>query len=398
MDPRAEILVIGKEMLAGARQERNVAPLARFLHELGFTLTGARLLDDDRVTLAAAIRAVRTDLLVITGGLGCTRDDVTRPAVARAFGLRLRVHEEVRDRVRERFRARHLAFTPRYRGFTLLPETAVPVPNPTGLATGFLVPGRPACLVLPGVPGEVAAILRETAGPALRRAFPRLSPRRLFEIGLAGVNETDIEDRLLDLPPFRDGAISILPGMGTVSLLVPDERLVAIVRRRFGANVFTTVGESLEAVVLDALAARGQTLAVAESCTGGGLGERLTRVPGASRVFSGGIIAYADAAKTRLLGVPAALLRRHGAVSAPVARAMAVGARRRLRSDWALALTGVAGPGGGTPAKPVGTVHIALAGPRGCRLLALARGGDREMIRGRAAAAALDLLRRRLPS
>lgn len=395
--PVAEVLVVGKEIVTGLRQDANLQSVARYLGGRGFRIAGARVVADDEDAIAAAVRAVRADLLVVTGGLGSTRDDITLVSVARAIGRRVVRDGRMRDRLLAKLAPRRIAWKPRHRAFERRIEGSVPLENPVGLAEGIFVSGRRALVLLPGVPAELEGILATSLGPALDRVWPRSGGSRTV-ISVAGLRETEIEDACLDLPAFRRGAVSILPSPGVVQLVLEDKTLCDEVCRRLGPAVFSRSGERLEAVVLRLLGEASETVAVAESCTGGLLGAALTGVPGSSRAFRGGIIAYENRVKTRLLGVSGTLLARSGAVSRSVALAMADGVRRRLGADWGVAVTGIAGPGGGSARKPVGLVHIAVSGPRRAFARELRLGGDRGVIRRGAVQAALELLRLELRS
>lgn len=396
MTPRrtAEILVVGKEIVTGHRQDANVRALASYLVKRGFEVRGVRMVPDGPELIAGAVRAAREGLLVITGGLGSTRDDLTLRSVAGAVGRRLVADRAMKVRLLAKLARRGVAWAPRHRAFTVRPDGARPIENPAGLAEGIFLPGSPSILLLPGVPAELQAILASGADAVLADAFGALAAKSPWVVGVAGLRETEIEDACLDLPPFRRGTVSILPSPGTVQLVLPDARTRDAVIARLGRAVYAVGEERLEEVVFRLLASRSETLATAESCTGGLLASLLTELPGISSVYRGGAVSYANAAKETLLGVPRSLLVRHGAVSAPVARAMAAGIRERLDADWAVAITGIAGPSGGTRSRPVGTVQIATAGPRGTVARKFRWGGTRAFIRRQAVSRALDLLRR----
>lgn len=400
--------MVGTEMLALGARDTNSEFLKRELADLGFEVTLSSVAADVEGLIAALARGAlaRADLVIVGGGLGPTGDDRTRQALARALGARLRHDSDAWERIVRWYRGRGRTPGRGARLQALLPRGAEALVNPVGSAPGIWCErGRRRLVALPGVPAEMEAMWRQEVRPRLAgtgRPIPVIS----FAIG--GLPESDVDARLADLYRRPDLDFTILARTGHVEVHLRGrgdpararravERAAAAVRRRLAGRIFAEGGRTLEQVVGERLRGRGETLAVAESCTGGLLGARLTSVAGSSDYFLGGVTAYADSAKRRLLGVPSAVLLRAGAVSAACARAMAEGARRRLGSDWALSVTGVAGPGGGTARKPVGSVFIGLAGPgpaQAARALRLA--GDRETVRRRAVAAALLWLHERL--
>ncbi|MBD2719174.1 competence/damage-inducible protein A [Synechococcus sp. FACHB-909] len=389
-----EVLCIGTELLLGNIVNGNARWLAEQLAALGVVHHRQQVVGDNRERLIEAVRqaAGRCRVLVTTGGLGPTPDDLTTEAIAAAFGADLVEHGEIWAAIQARITARGRTVAPSNRKQALLPRGAAVLPNPTGTAPGMIwtpVPGF-TVLTFPGVPSELRAMWEATAAPWLREAGLAGGVFASRMLRFWGVPESDLAERVHDLLALENPTVAPYAGAGEVklrvtaragdaaaaaALLAPVE---AELRRRTGTSCFGADGDSLASVVLAALRRRGETLAVAESCTGGGLGAALVAVPGASEVFLGGVIAYANAVKQAVLGVPAAVLERHGAVSDPVAEAMAEGVRRLTGATWALAVTGIAGPGGGTAEKPVGLVHIAVAGPDGCRSEAVRFGSGRE--------------------
>ncbi|MDA1157953.1 MAG: competence/damage-inducible protein A, partial [Cyanobacteria bacterium] len=337
---------------------------------------------DNRERLMAEVRqaAGRCRVLITTGGLGPTPDDLTTEAIAAAFETPLVEHPEIWAEIQARLSARGRICSPSNRRQAFLPEGAAVLPNPTGTAPGMIwspVPGF-TVLTFPGVPSEMKAMWQQTAAPWLRQSGLAAGVFASRMLRFWGVSESALAEEMADLLEQANPTVAPYAGAGEVklritaraehqadaeALLLPVEREI---RRRTGQSCFGVDEQSLAEVVLQQLRLRGQTVAVAESCTGGGLGAALAAVPGASDVFLGGVIAYANGVKQGLLGVPAELLLAHGAVSDPVAQAMAEGARRVTGADWGLAITGVAGPGGGSDEKPVGLVHLAIAGPDGC--------------------------------
>lgn len=391
--PDAALVIVGKEIVTGHCQDANVIVLARYLGLRGITVREIRMVSDDERAIEVALKGCRAALIVVTGGLGNTRDDITARVVARGLGQRLVVDRGMRDRARAKIHARGGQWTARHEAFARRPSGARPLENPVGLAEGLLFAGDRKIVLLPGVPAELESILASSLGGALASLFGEVTERRPHVVGVAGLKETQIEDACLDLAPFQKGQVSILPSTGIVQLVFHGDDLLAGVKQRLGSAVFTTTGKSLEAVVINQLRAKKLTLATAESCTGGLLGAALTSVAGASDVYCGGVVAYHNGVKQGLLGVSKRLLERHGAVSGPVAEQMARGARARVGADWALAVTGIAGPGGGSTKKPVGLVFIAAAGPHGVLIERLRLGGSRMLIRRQAVQRALNLIR-----
>jgi len=401
-DRSVDLLCVGTELLLGNILNGNARWIAERLAALGLPHYRQEVVGDNRERLIAAVRAAagRCRVLITTGGLGPTPDDLTTEAIAAAFGAPLVEHPAIWEAIRARIAARGRVVAPSNRRQAFLPEGAAVLPNPTGTAPGMIwtpapvdpgFPIRPGFTVLtfPGVPSEMHAMWEATAEPWLRAAG---LARGVFASRLLrfwGVAESSLAEQVADLLELENPTVAPYAGAGEVKLRLTaraDDPVAAAalldpveadLRCRTGSLCYGTGDDSLASVVLAQLRQRGQTLAVAESCTGGGLGAALTAVPGASEVFLGGVIAYANAVKEGVLGVPPQLLADHGAVSDPVAIAMAEGVRRLTGSDWALALTGIAGPGGGTAAKPVGLVHLALAGPAGSSSQALRFGESR---------------------
>jgi nicotinamide-nucleotide amidase len=378
----AEILCVGTELLLGNIVNSNARWLAEQLASLGIPHHRQQVVGDHRERLIAAVQSAsrRCRLLITTGGLGPTPDDLTTEAIAAAFDTPLQERPEVWVDIQAKSANRGRLPSPELRRQALLPVGATLLPNPTGTAPGMIWSPRPGFTVLtfPGVPSEMKAMWRATAAAWLRQSGLAEGVFASRILRFWGVDESSLARQVEDLLAQTNPTVAPYAGAGEVTLRLtaaaPDQAaaealldpLEAEVRARTGSSCFGGDGDSLASVVLAGLRQRGQSLAVAESCTGGGLGAALAAVPGASDVFLGGVIAYANAVKTQLLGVPAELLREHGAVSDPVARAMAEGVQRLTGSTWALAVSGIAGPGGGSAEKPVGLVHLALAGPRGC--------------------------------
>ncbi|MFM9089708.1 MAG: competence/damage-inducible protein A [Cyanobium sp.] len=375
----AEILCIGTELLLGDILNGNARWLAQELAALGVPHHRQEVVGDNRERLMAAVREAsrRCRVLITTGGLGPTPDDLTTEAIAAAFAVPLVEHPEIWADIQTKLGSRGRPVAASNRRQAKLPQGATVLPNPVGSAPGMIWSPQPGFTILtfPGVPSEMQAMWRETAVPWLREAGLAEGVFLSRRLHCWGIGESTLAEQVADLLALANPTVAPYAGGGQVTLrvtaragdaaaagalLAPVEREI---RDRIGAACFGADEDSLASVVLARLAERGQTLAVAESCTGGGLGAALAAVPGASQSWLGGVMVYANAAKQELLGVPLDLLERWGAVSDAVALAMAEGVRQRLSSDWAIAVTGIAGPGGASAEKPVGLVHVAVVGP-----------------------------------
>ncbi|MFZ9570341.1 MAG: competence/damage-inducible protein A [Vulcanococcus sp.] len=410
----AEILCIGTELLLGNITNGNARWIAEQLAALGVPHHRQLVVGDNRERLMAEVQAAseRCQLLITTGGLGPTPDDLTTEALAAAFGTPLVENAQAWLDIQAKLSARGRSCAPSNRRQALIPEGAELLPNPTGTAPGVIWSPKPGFTVMtfPGVPSEMRAMWQATAAPWLRQSGLTSGVFASRMLQFWGVSESALAEQMADLLEGSNPTVAPYAGAGEVKLRITAqaetpaaaEQLLAPVeaeiRARTGSSCFGCDGESLASVVLERLRQRGETLAVAESCTGGGLGAFLAAVPGASDVFLGGVIAYANSVKQGLLEVPLALLETHGAVSDPVAQAMAEGVRRRTGADWALAITGVAGPGGGSAEKPVGLVHLAVAGPHGCSSEAVrfSASRGRDWIQTLSAGEALNRLRLQL--
>jgi nicotinamide-nucleotide amidase len=401
-----ELLSTGDELLTGQVVDTNSAWLMDKLWDLGVMVRRKTLVGDDRDDLDAAIReaAARADLVVMSGGMGPTEDDLTSERVAAVLGVPLELHEPSLRAIEERFRWLGRTMTPNNEKQARFPRGAEVIPNRFGTAPGFAVRvGRAEVACLPGVPVEFKGLCEEWVLPRVAARVGQVPAPRVLK--LFGVGESHADHRMrpvMDDPAnagVRFGFRAHFPEVHLKwSVLGADaparaDRIAAAVRAAFGDAVWGEGKDELPELVVRRLAARGERLALAESCTGGLLCELVTRVPGASAVLDLGVVAYADAMKERVVGVPAALLAEHGAVSEPVARALAEGIRRAGAATWGVGITGIAGPTGGTPDKPVGTVHVALAGPSATTHVHRRYRGDRERVRRQAAYEALNLLR-----
>ncbi|WP_242394372.1 competence/damage-inducible protein A [Anaeromyxobacter oryzisoli] len=401
-----ELLSTGDELLTGQVVDTNSAWLMDRLWELGVMVRRKTLVGDDRADLAAAIRetTARADLVVMSGGMGPTEDDLTSECVAAVLGVPLELHEPSLVAIAERFQRLGRTLTPNNRKQALFPRGAEVIPNRFGSAPGFAARiGRAELVCLPGVPLEFKGLADEWLLPRIAARAGEIPAARVLK--LFGIGESHADDAMR--PVMDDPANTgvrwgyrahwpevhvkwTVPGPGAAARA---DRIQGAVRAIFGDAVWGEGKEELPDVVVARLRARGERVALAESCTGGLLAALVTSVPGASATLDLGVVAYANGIKERVLGVPADVLATHGAVSEPVARALAEGARRLGAATWGIGITGIAGPDGGTPEKPVGTVHLALAGPARTVHAARLYRGDRERIRRQAAYEALNLLR-----
>jgi nicotinamide-nucleotide amidase len=410
---RAALLAIGDEIVAGLTTDTNSGFLAEQLRAVGVDPVGVLAAPDDEPAILRALERGLEDaeVVICTGGLGPTSDDLTTAVVARLAGRELKPDESSLAGIEERFRARGLEMSPSNRKQALFPEGSTIVPNPTGTAPGFICPlARGGAIrhvvCLPGVPREMERMARETVIPWLETLRParRFASRVYSTFGLAesrlgelleGVTSPD-EGRLAFRAAFpRIQARITVSGEPDDDLEARLDAIEARVRERLGRHLYAVGDSGMEEVVGRLLRERGLTLGVAESCTGGLIGHRITDVPGSSAYFLLGVVTYANEAKERILGVHAETLRVHGAVSTRTAEEMAAGVRRISGADLGVATTGVAGPGGGTPGKPVGTVCVGLAWEGGVWSQRYDLGDrGREWVKGMTAQVALDRLRR----
>jgi nicotinamide-nucleotide amidase len=407
----AEIVAVGSEMLTPQRVDTNSLYLTAELNNLGVEVVGKYVIGDHLERLASAVRLAlsRSEIVILSGGLGPTEDDLTRDAVALALDRKLIYHPEIADALEQRFARlkRKMAEVNKRQAFLI--EGAGMLPNDRGTAPGqWLEESGSVLMLLPGPPHELKAMFERQCLPRLARLVP---PQviRTVELRVAGMGESDLDQLIAPVyKKYENPATTILAAAGDIQIHLrarcatqaeADALLVEVagpIELLLGDRIYSRNGESIEAVVGDLLRKNHATVSVAESCTGGMLGERFTQVPGSSEYFVGGFITYSNEMKIELLGVTPEILAEHGAVSKETAEAMALGARRRTNSTYALSITGVAGPDGGSEAKPIGTTHIGLAGPAGIEVLKRQFIGDRARIRSFASQMALDLLRRRL--
>ncbi|HEU5247775.1 MAG TPA: competence/damage-inducible protein A [Candidatus Udaeobacter sp.] len=404
------LLNTGTELLLGDVQDAHLAFIAREILPLGLRIEERRTVGDTeaiRQTLAELFPGC--EILFVTGGLGPTGDDITREMVADLLGLELQKSSELLASLRQRLRVRGIKWTSGIARQADVPAGAEVLPNQNGSAPGLYLRANinpqvqsPYLFLLPGPPRELQPMFRAFVVPILRSIVPASASieRRLYKIADKGESlvEETISDRVLAIPGIELGYCA-RPGEVDVRIVGTSkdiEQADAIIRSTLGPSIFSAADETLEDVIVKLLVQRNHTVAVAESCTGGLLANRITNVPGASEVFLAGYVCYANQAKIDMLNVDPQLIEKHGAVSEEVARALAEHARACARSDYALATTGVAGPGGGSPEKPVGTVHIALAVPGETVAKKFFFPTDRETFKQIATQAALELLRQKL--
>ncbi len=407
----AEIIAVGSELLTPSRIDTNSLWLTAQLNELGVEVIRKTVVGDQRNLLAQAVSSAldRVPLLLLTGGLGPTEDDVTREAVAQALRRRLLFNEEILTGIEERFRRMGRQMAPNNRRQAFLVEGALPLPNPHGTAPGqwLDLPGG-IVVLLPGPPRELQPMFGNHCLPLLRERLPQAFIRTRF-FRVAGMGESDLDNRIAPIyKTCTNPVTTILAAEGDVQIHIRArgntaeeaerlaEELGSKILAELGGRVYSTDGSPLEAVVGRELERRGQTLAVAESCTAGLLGARITEVPGSSAWFAGGFVVYGAAMKTRLLGLDEAMVRQHGVVSEAVAVAMAESARDRTGATYALSVTGEAGPESSSPGIEPGTVWIGLATPEDAAARMFRFPTGRERVRRFAVQNALYLLWRRL--
>ena len=409
---RACIIAVGSEMLTPFRVDTNSLVITERLNAIGFDVRLKAIVGDDVGELADVLAGALAwaSLIVMTGGLGPTQDDITRDAVARVLQLPLDVNETVVDRIRERFTRRGLTMPEINRRQAMVPRGAALVDNPNGTAPGlWLEHGSTSIMLLPGPPREMTPMLETVIRD---RLAPKAGAAGVFRrvVKITGRTESDVDAQVQPiygqwLAQTVPISTTILAVAGQIELHLTaragsraeaDAVLASAVLQIEGAlgdAVYSVDGRTLEAIVGELLRAHQLTIAVAESCTGGLLASRLTDVPGSSDYFERGAVCYSNRSKEEWLGVPAALLEAYGAVSEPVALAMADGIRDRAGSDVGIGVTGIAGPGGGTPEKPVGTVAIAVKTPSGQQVRTFQFLGGRDMVKFQSAQAAMNMLR-----
>jgi len=411
----AEIVAIGSELLTPFRQDTNSLYLTEKLNQLGVEVVFKTVVGDRRehLTEAASQALSRADIVIFMGGLGPTEDDLTREAVADALGLQLRRDPEIVASLERRFAAHGWKMAPNNIKQGDVIAGATVLPNANGSAPGQWISGKYEArerivILLPGPPHELKALFEEQCMDRLRAKLP-LQFIATRELKITGLGESACDARVAPIyQRYSDVQTTILAGAGEIQLPLKTraasldfaqkrvDELVAEIEEELGDLVFSDNGDSMERIVGYYLQMRGATLAAAESCTGGLLGERITSVSGSSRYFVGGAIVYSNRLKTALAGVPAELIEKHGAVSREVAAALSEGIRQRCEATLGLGITGVAGPDGGTAEKPVGLVFHALTSETGTEVVERKFAGDRKRIRWFATQQALDMVRRKL--
>jgi nicotinamide-nucleotide amidase len=411
----AEIIAVGSELLTPFRMDTNSLYLTEQLNQLGVEVIFKSVVGDDleRLVAAAQHALLRSDVVIFSGGLGPTEDDLTREAVAQALGVPLRRDEQIIAAIEQRFAARGWKMSPNNAKQADVLEGATVLPNPNGTAPGQWLSGRienreRIVILLPGPPHELKALFEAECRERLREKLPTaFLATRVLKVAMLG--ESLVDARVAPIyKRFADVQTTILAGAGEIQLHFKSraesmetaqarvDEAADAVEEELDDAVYSRDGQSLEQIVGYWLQMRNATLAVAESCTGGLLGERITSVGGSSRYFAGGAIVYSNTLKTELAGVPADMIERHGAVSREVAAALAESIRYRCDTTLGIGITGVAGPTGGTPEKPVGLVFHALASAGGTDVIERIFPGDRKRIRWFASTLALDMVRKKL--
>jgi nicotinamide-nucleotide amidase len=408
---KAEVLTIGDELLRGEIVDSNKAFLSDRLLSLDIETHYHASVRDVPADMIDAFRraAERSDIVLVSGGLGPTRDDLTSQSLAAAFGREMRLDENALAGIRAFFAAVGREMTENNASQAWFPDGAEVLANPIGTAPGFMLDVKDAVFFcMPGVPREMMRMMDEQVLPRVAARLSRSVVVRARLLRTFGMGESTLDAELADIAASGDVVLGfrtsfpdnyLRPVARAATAAQADallDRVCDSIRARLGALVYGEGEETLEQVVGRLLRERGASIAVAESCTGGLIAAKLTDVPGSSDYFVGGVVAYADAAKRALLDVPEALIAQHGAVSEPVARAMAEGARARFGADLAVATTGISGPGGGSETKPVGLVHIALADAQGTHADHFVFPLDRTRHRQLTAQVALDWIRRRM--
>lgn len=406
---KVEILTIGDELLTGHTVDTNSAFIAAELTGSGFEIYYKSTTGDSQEMMEDAFRLAlsRADIIITTGGLGPTDDDITKKAIVKVFKRNLIFHEEVLEDIKKRYALRGIEMPAINQNQALLPQGAKFFPNPIGSALGLCINENNKIFIsLPGVPREMKHILTEEVLPYLN-SLRKAQSKKIIKLRTTGIVESKLAEMIMPNLKLEQGVkLAYLPSYSGVDLRIiasaenqneADEHAYALKRflqSTVGKYIYGQDDDSLDSVVAQLLLDNDRTISVAESCTGGSLGEAITSVPGSSKYFIGGIISYSNLSKVRQLGVSEEILDRYGAVSEDCAKAMADGCRDKFETDYALSITGIAGPDGGTEQKPVGTTYIGLSSIHGSYAKRFNFGSDRNSNRIRATYAALELLRR----
>lgn len=408
---RAEIVSVGTELLMGQIVDTNAAYMARALAEVGISIYRRTTVGDNMERLVTALKAAlaEAEIVITIGGLGPTMDDITREGLATAMGDTLIQDEKIAEGLRQFFSKRNMPVLESNLRQAMVPVHGRAIDNPNGTAPGVLFEkdGKIG-IALPGPPNEFIPMTDNHVLPYLRQKTGNVGTIRSLVLRVAGVGESAAEDRIKDLMLDSNPSVAPYAKVGEVHLRVSAkaeraeeaDRMIAaraaLVRERLGEAIYGENDDPLEKAVVNLLKERGKTVSTAESCTGGLVAQRITDVAGSSAVFLGGVVAYSNAAKSDLVSVPADLIERVGAVSPEVAQALAEGARARFGADYGIGVTGIAGPDGGTPEKPVGLVYLAVAYSGGCDVDKANFIGSRAVVRHRASQTVLNMLRLRV--
>ncbi len=407
----AWIVTIGNEIINGVITDTNRESISRELRTVGISVTGMSSVGDDIPLMVKEIDLAmrRAKIVVVSGGLGPTEDDKTSEAAAKLLGVGLKLDASQLERIKARFAQWGRSMSDSNMKQAFFPEGTEPIPNDYGTAPGFLIDRNGTiALFFPGVPRELMRMLREQGIPRIFGKFGKakqiFASRTIIVYGLSESRLGEVlQDVAIDQPGFHLAFLPRFPiirlrldASGNVAETVEEilSKKLEIIKDRIGENIISVHGKSLEQVTLDLLIERNMTLALAESITGGMIGDYITRVPGSSRVFKGAVVSYSNDMKSSLLNVSQETLQYHGAVSPECAREMAIGARLVGRADIGLSVTGIAGPDGGTPQKPVGTFFVGLATPSDVLIRGFFLPGQRDWIKTLAATQSLDMLRR----
>jgi nicotinamide-nucleotide amidase len=415
-----ELINTGSELMLGRVLNTHQQWLCRRLADLGYVVSRQVAVADRGADIEQAVREAlaRADLIITTGGLGPTSDDITRDLIAQLLGKKLYEDADTLAHIRSFFEIRKRPMPDRTAVQALVPEGAEVLPNPDGTAPGLAIEVSPNpfraeskrtwLVMLPGPPRELRPMFNDSVEPLLRRILPLEDSFICRTLRTTGIGESIVQEKIgKQLQPLVESGLDLgycaRPGQVDIRVAArgpKGETLVQeaehIIQKRLGSRIFGIENDDLETVIVRLLTKRKQTLALAESCTGGGIAHRITNVPGASAVLLAGLVTYSNEAKTKFLGVHAEVLEEHGAVSEPVARQMAEGARRQTGADYAISVTGIAGPSGGTPTKSVGTVFMGLAGNFATIVAKHLNPFDRETFKQVTADQALEMLRRQI--